>query len=282
MILYKYTNADGKDIVFNSRLKVNDPNKFNDPFEFALCVGQINAVDIKRHVLKNKQRVRYYYEKGFEKGKITQSWKEFWKANSDPSKRDKIAQNVAPRISEDLKRILNQQDGSVTNYFLLCCFCGASLKYMDEVLMWAHYSDGLRGLRISIETDLLVKQPTEIAKVQYLEQIVLLDTTGFLKGDKNAITAALESSLSSKSKAWEYEQEHRWFVDKRICYEVPKTKNWFVPINLSAVKRIDFGAKCSKETIDEISKRVRDLELKIELKKAVPDIVDFKLNYIAL
>jgi hypothetical protein len=282
MILYKYTNTDGKDIIFNSRLKVNDPNNFNDPFELALNVKEITASDIKKHVFKNKDKLRYYFENGIKRGRVKQSWKDFKKENFDPLKRDQKAQKLAPEINNDMKRIFNQQDGNITNYFLLCCFCGASLKWMDEVLMWAHYSNGLRGLRFSVETESLVKKQKEIEKVQYQEKIIPLYPIGFLTGDKNFIETSIMLSLHTKSKAWEYEQEYRWFADKRICSEDAVTKNWFVSIDLNAVKRIDFGAKCSERTINEISKKVKDLGLKIELKKAVPDEADFKLNYIDL
>jgi hypothetical protein len=276
MMLFKYTSSDGKDIVTNSRLKVDDPNNYNDPFEFALNIIEVNSANI-RSFLKSKSNQRAVYEKGIKSGGISESWEEFHRRNSDKHNRNRIANGLAIDLNADLKKILNQQDGSVTDYFLLCCFCGHSLCPSDEVLMWAHYSDGLRGLRFSLDTDLLVEKTIEISKVQYLKHIAALNLKNFLTKNKDSISNALELSLGSKRKSWEYEQEYRWFVDVRDVRQT--TEGLFVPINLNAIKRIDFGAKCSLEVVSEISKRVRDLGLKAELKRAVLDAVDFKLKY---
>ncbi len=278
-ILYKYTDSGGKDIILNSRLKVNDPDKFNDPFELALNIQEVSVSNVKKS-LKNKNKLRSFFEKGVRSGKLHESWKEFRKRNSDPHYRDKIANELAPNLSYRLKENFNQQNGSVADYFLLCCFCGFSLCPMDEVLMWAHYSDGLRGLRFSFEKDLLAKRSTEISKVQYLERIVTADLNCFIGGDKDSFCKNLELSLSAKSKSWEYEQEYRWFV---ATQNVQRTaEGYFVPINLNAIKRIDFGAKCSPEVINEISEKVKNSGLKVDFKKAVLDTADFKLVYIDL
>ena len=154
---------------------------------------------------------------------------------------------------------------------------------MDEVLMWAHYSSGLRGLRFSIETDLLTDWPREIKKVQYTEKIVELDPAGFLTRDKRTITESLGAILSSKSKAWEYEQEYRWFIPTQMC---PKAKdesdNWYVPINIKAVKRIDIGERCEPTERDEILQRIKELGLDIQIKQTTLDKTDYKLYYVNL
>ena len=282
MLLHKYTGIAGKDIVFNARLKVSDPNSFNDPFELALNVLKINPAAVKKYLLKNKPVVRQYFDRGITTGRIKESWKGFRKRISDPTTRDNMARDISSGLNGDFKGIFNQRDGSVTAFFMLCCFCGPPLRDMDEVLMWAHYSEGLRGLRFSMESELLNKKPIEVEKVRYQEKIVTMDPVGLLTRDREGIRESLGISLGTKSKAWEYEQEWRWFVDKRICKEDEKSKEWFVPIDLKAIKRIDFGEKCRQSSIDEISAQISTLKLEIELKKAIPSAIDFKLNYIDL
>ena len=45
---------------------------------------------------------------------------------------------------------------------------------------------------------------------------------------------------------------------------------------------IDFGVKSSIATINEITKKVENLGLKIEFKKVIPNECKFKLDYIDL
>lgn len=77
MILSKYTDIKGKDIIFNSRLKVSNPSDFNDPFEFALQLIKFTPTDIKRLVFKDKEILRKYFDSASQKGKINKSWKDF-------------------------------------------------------------------------------------------------------------------------------------------------------------------------------------------------------------
>ncbi len=86
MLLQKYTDTNGADILFNTRMKISDPYDFNDPFEHAMRVIAPNTADIKKK-LKNKIDMRRIYDKLTTRGD-RRSWKEFKNEFSDRAKRE--------------------------------------------------------------------------------------------------------------------------------------------------------------------------------------------------
>ena len=276
MLLYEYTKSCGKDIILNSRLKVSEHRHFNDPFEMSLQLKKIRGTDIKKYIFKNKNKLRDIYNKG----QFNQTWKEFRRENSNPIKRDERAKIIASEANNDWKQIFNPQRGSTADYFLICCFCAAPTKTIDEILMWSHYTDGHEGLRYWLESELLPKNIGVLDKIEYEDQIVSSDPIGFLTGKTDLTQKAIIKSLRVKSKAWEYEREYRWFVSKEFCKIDLEKNEYFVYIDLNAIKRIDFGVKISTNTIKEVTKKVKDLGLKTEFKKTVMDEREFKFNYV--
>ncbi len=279
MIIYKYTKPDGIDILRNARLQVLDPSRSNDPYELALDIQEVRPSVLKRH-LKRKDNLRYYYEMGLSKGKNHLSWKQFVDINKDPKRRDELAKKMAPEITIDVRKIFNPSDS--VKYFFLCCFCGEARRTADEVLMWSHYTESHKGLRFWIERDELNIKTKYFEKVVYSEQIPICNPEAFLTGQKDDLQLQIEKSLRVKSISWEYEQECRWFIPPQFCKLDETTQQHYTPIDLKAIKRIDFGARSTEKTISGISQLIKTLQMDIELKRAVKNNSLYKLDYVDL
>ena len=281
MLLHKYTTSAGKDIIFNSRIKVNDPYDFNDPFEHALHLIEATPTDVKRSKFKNKDEMRFVYDNLRKKG-MTSGWKDFWHEVSDPAHRDKKAWEVTPDLNRDLKKIFCVlKKGDVTKYFYIACFCSESEKKADEILMWAHYTQGQKGLRFWLDSEILNRRILgEFTKVHYQEHMPIIYAKDVLSRSEKDIMQAHEISLKSKSKVWEYEKEYRWTIHEKFCAFDSEAQGHFVRIDLAAVTRIDFGIKCDIDVENGLVKKISDLGLKIELKKATQDLTDYKINYL--
>lgn len=278
MLLHKYTTTLGKDIILNGRIKVSDPYNFNDPFEHAVNVIDVKPSEIKKFTLKNKNELAFIYSSLVKQG-LKQTWKQFRKQNFDPKFREEKAREIATRSSESLRHLFVPKEGEATEYFFVSCFCAQPDDLADEILMWAHYSEGQKGIRYWIDSDLLGSgDGYSLTKVDYQEETPKLYTRDFIAKQRTNIESALQQRLKTKSKVWKYENEHRWFVDKKHVFE--EGKAYYTKINRNVVKKIDFGIKCDNSVKEEIRTRIKELNLDIELRQARQDDKVYKINYL--
>ena len=114
--------------------------------------------------------------------------------------------------------------------------CSLSQKN-DNQLMWSHYSDGNKGLVIGLE---LNDQGADLKPVRYVNEFIRTEIYGSLQGKAREI-------LSTKLKAWEYEEEQRVFVS-----------NEFVNIE---IKEVILGARMPQATkvfLKDLLKKLND------------------------
>lgn len=153
-------------------LKVSRPCEFNDPYD---CTGLVSGA--------MSQQLKDTYE-------------QYFKQMLRPKERDFTTKVNGQRFFDDMYRILSLSD---------CAVNGTS----EEMLMWSHYADFARGVRIGIEID---TSRYKVGVVEYKELLPQLDLNKVSEWeifDDSELRRFLKECLLTKHKSWEYEQERR-------------------------------------------------------------------------
>lgn len=123
---------------------------------------------------------------------------------------DECVYLVDKSISEYLiNKIYNEKQEKV-----ICCFSSRNIIGTNgEELMWAHYSNGSKGIRIdfSIDYEKLEEVEGYVKEVEYRQKSQFKDSDNL---EKELNDNKLKNIICRKSKAWEYEQEHRVIFTK--------------------------------------------------------------------
>lgn len=153
-------------------LKVSRPAEFNDPYD---CTGMVTG--------KMTQRLKNRYGKTF---------RQFL----NPAELDLSVKVNSRRMFDGMYRILSLCDSSVHDT-------------AEEMLMWSHYADYARGVRVGIEVDIDV---CWLEAVEYEELLPQLDVTKVVNWaiyDDPELKRFLKACIFTKHKIWEYEKEQR-------------------------------------------------------------------------
>lgn len=149
---------------------------------------------------------------------------------------DECVYLVDKSISKTLTdKIYNEKQENV-----ICCFSSRKIigTYGEE-LMWAHYANSSKGIRIDFSIDNEFEN-TYVKKVEYKPKKQFNNGVQLKEElDNNK----LENIMCRKSKAWTYEKEHRaiFHKDGIPLKEGEKLEPFFFPINIEA---ITFGRGC--------------------------------------
>ena len=123
---------------------------------------------------------------------------------------DECVYLVDKSISEySINKIYNEKQEKV-----ICCFSSRNIIGTDgEELMWAHYANSSKGIRIdfSIDYEKLEKVEGYVKEVEYRQKSQFKDSDNL---EKELNDNKLKNIICRKSKAWEYEQEHRAIFTK--------------------------------------------------------------------
>jgi len=114
----------------------------------------------------------------------------------------------------------------------------------DNELMWAHYSEGHRGVAIGVEIN-ESKQDVQPVVYDGIPQV----------GRLNIHKSTAKDILSHKLEVWAYEEEVRAFTDGKQHVDV-------------AVKEVLLGRSMSTQDIGFIKKLVSSIDSSIEVKSA--------------
>ena len=186
-------------------------------------------------------------------GKDDDNFENFWKKNKHTKSifenSELFAQNykkfndvdecvylVDKSISKTLTdKIYNDKQENV-----ICCFSSSKIigTYGEE-LMWAHYANSSKGIRIDFTIDKEFED-IYVKKVEYKPK-KQFNNGAQLKEELN--NNKLENIMCRKSKAWAYEKEHRaiFHKDGIPLEEGKKLEPFIFPIN---IKAITFGRGC--------------------------------------
>ncbi len=138
----------------------------------------------------------------------------------------------------------------------MCFTNAAKVDMLDEILLWSHYANKHKGMRIGFEFPEPLNAAFQLSEMSYQNNRVEADFS--FEVQIEVLEAALYKSAATKSSAWEYEAEVRLFTKIEDCepHEI-KTANskvveHFLPFDTKWVKSVDFGALCPNDEIQKI------------------------------
>ncbi len=99
---------------------------------------------------------------------------------------------------------------------ILCVNNATAIETHGDILMWSHYANSHKGIKITFDTDKIGWTKLKIDRVLYSEHRVMLDPIKIDKGDPTAMDE-FKRELIVKSPGWKYEQEYRWFIPITMC-----------------------------------------------------------------
>ena len=233
MKFYKYMNLDTLYKVLRAEgvyFLLNSPSCYNDPFD---CTGQVVGIPsttFTEHYLHGK-----------------------------PQLIDDIRTNKETRaaiVARDFADLMQSRNGFDD---LLRVFCMANLTLEDDEtspLMWSHYADGGKGVRLTIDLDGTNINPQPI-RYSFSPPILDLSSPRFFNGDEPSIEKFCLECVFTKSLAWSYERE--WRIIFPIT-DLPMLQHLGIKITIendkyfwnprrSVITRIDFGQQVSENDV---------------------------------
>lgn len=275
MILYKYVGLDGIDIVKNLRIKLSSPSSFNDPFELAPGKTDITEAQIEKFVLNNEQYMQHIHALAVKERRTDKPYVLFRDEQKEEPKKTKFITNALRLLNQSKEADMSEVD----RIALMSCFCGEAIEKNSEILMWAHYAQKNKGLRLAFNAELLSSKAAPIMKMKYLEKRLCLNPIDYWQNGEGAFSDLYTQILTMKSIVWEYENEYRWLVSLGLCQK--EGENTFISICADSIVGVDCGWRCSADEVDFIRETVRNkLGSHMPVRQAVLDEYEFKFKYV--
>jgi len=278
MIIHKYLEAKyGIEAIIDSKLKVSLPKELNDPFEFLpKDIGNWTKTKVKKY-LKDKARQNRIFEYQKKRG-IVKNKQQFKEALKNI---DSLAEDLLIRFqSKDFWNHMLESKKDIDQYMRLICFSSEVAKYIDEILMWSHYSNKHYGIRLHYDSNLIMLPYFELRKVKYSKERPSVDYT--LDNISNELTNQLMLAMHTKSECWEYEKEYRLFIEPNYCTNIQKDDNKYIfaEIPTKSLIRVDLGLKCGTKYVEEILLlKTNNQFSKVKFCRAELNKDEYRINY---
>lgn len=263
MRCYRYLPFDrGIEALESGRFRLSSVSWFNDPFDcYGRAIGAMSDESCWHLVNRDLER-----------------WKRFFIANWGP-----LPQVINARVEDVVDWVQTRmeigcgrqnyvppevaKEWLIDEQYRLMCFSDAQ-KYdpRHDILMWSHYADSCRGVRIEfeIEEDDL-PDGCWLKSVKYTDKRPVIDLSRTLTwdgGDPEYVNY-VRNCVWTKCKAWRYEHEIRLLVDlNKVNRDMGVDKDrengfyfvyWMVPIK--CIKFVTFGFSADRKRIDRLMNR---------------------------
>lgn len=261
--LYRFYKPDIKNIedLKRSRIFLNKPEKFNDPFEGAVK----NESNIYIRMI---QRSYHNNNKGWDLSKFFQfQFADFRNGNSQvndiindlrPIWVADLGNNGAIDLCNSILRVYNVMH---SDEFRIGCFSGfkTSYEFYNRTDMWAYYAENGSGFCVKYSTKNINQEiKNKIVNIRY--DIGMNDLP---KENQINYNNYRYKSYMFKTKAWEHEKEYRLILEKDECDRDSKIKFDYVDTIF-----IGFNAKNDlKESLIDIAKEKKCKCKKISLSE---------------
>lgn len=259
MILCRYTTSDRCiEIIKDQRLYAANPVvDFNDPIElFPGIVGEPDREKLS-HYWRNDLRPR-----------LSPVQQQLLQTDIPDEAWERLQRTYRPRLKEAVEE--NIQDAS--ERLRIICFCMPdNIDDGDDILLWSHYADGHKGVKIYFETKDIKIQSTNLFPVTYSVNRPRIDISDPKNDNAENVYKAI---LKTKNKSWHYEQEVRWIISKLECLNIDG--NLFIPVSPEAIRRIDMGCRCNK--IDRIFSELKKNESYKHIKLYKTSVHEYKYS----
>lgn len=243
MRLHRYFGNHADTTLRERRLLLAKVSDYNDPFEFAhRFAGKYTLRQAEKDLSSLTDREVSLHIKTIKKNPI------YAKLN-EPSPRRALAKFFVVTGGRPLVDVPFQQN-MADDYFRVCCFSKTNITPQSEILLWSHYANSHRGVRIEFELD---ENRYPLSVVKYSSKRCAIRFSK--EDDANHTNEILRRSMHTKSSAWSYEKEVRMIISKdSLAPPNPADQERiFLPFDPSCVKSVDFGINCDAATIQSIS-----------------------------
>lgn len=264
--MFKYQSFDdySKSNLENNVIYFNRYDYFNDPFE-CWCIENNGYPDPK----KNRDRFLSVINT--------------WGFSADREKEALEFYDEYVKELEDWPGIVNTKKESAR----IACFSDEP----DNLLMWSHYADGLRGFCMELDDSVFAtsspeKYPVEIHQVKYRTSPPSIDTVAYLIANdmwwhNEDINEGLEALfeldtkvLATKPFPWAHESEVR-----AITHIETKTEEGIaISYSPKFIKRIIIGEKATSFNIDFIKNIVSEVNPIISIETATRENNAYKVR----
>lgn len=253
MILHRYIKDKwGLDIIKNLRLHLSNPLNLNDPFEFKVAFAESRISDVKEDLGRKKTINILHEEYGQDKESLEDFGQRLKRLNQDPNRLSKTLEEAPIRLRKSIQKTREEHFKT----FRILCFVSPEKttsekqqKY-NEMLMWSHYANSHEGLRFHFENNEFDFINENFDKIDYKDEMCQLHP---FKSD--TWEKSFEDASITKSNAWSYENEYRYFFPTNKCKKVKD--NYYIDIPPNSIKRIDIGLKCSESLQDEVIELIK-------------------------
>ena len=221
------------------RLLINTPSEFNDPFD---STGQVFGTPTPTFIdnyLQGRQSLR--------------------------DKAQAENQSLANMVTKDFAGLMQSRKAFDAFLRFFCMASATSDNNVSTSLMWSHYADNAKGVRLTLDLEGTHISPTPV-RYCFVAPSLDLSSPQYFGGEEPSIEKFCLECAFTKDLAWSYENEWRIIfpvddLDKLERFGVSVTKEgerYFWHPARHVVKRIDFGVQASNADVDSAVKRLTD------------------------
>lgn len=149
----------------------------------------------------------------------------------------------------------------------------------EDILMWAHYTDGMKGFRINYDPEVLFEgfpEGMDVYFISYIENPVTVDLAQEFYNLQRSPSAGRYTSVheetlfQTKSIHWKYEAELRLRLER--------SGKWVSPSG--CIKSIDFGYRMSDREITAVQRLVKYHHPSVRFYRALPSKNEFRIELV--
>jgi hypothetical protein len=276
--LFRYFGSHAYETLSSGQLLVSQLSKFNDPFEFYYQLSDLTPKQARQIVRYTLKTPGFLKELRSTMPGMTSAQRK--KVLRDLRTRAMLAENLAATETAqkafDQKAAVDRMDKSAR----LCCFSSADVAPFDEILLWSHYADKHKGVRIGFELPLGPQPDFTLKRVDYSKHRILVPMDADVKGQK--VQSALKAAMFTKAEGWRYENEYRILVPHDRCAHGTSDKGEpqsFMNFEPGVLWTVDFGVLCPEPERVRIASLVRKKFPKATVRVASRHETDFALTY---
>jgi hypothetical protein len=277
MIVYKYCDQRGVDILKNLRIKVTQPEEFNDPFEFTpkivggLSEAQAEALFTSKDFLQWQLEIMELRGGTFPGG--LDAFREFF---ASPRNRKELAKHFSSEHPEKMRQLARKNLAQVSEQFGVLCLSTVS----DSIAMWSHYGDKHRGIVIGFDSDHPDFANRNWFPVDYAKDRVGVDMAWTLRRAEASDGTPLKT-LKTKSEVWSYEKELRSMFKLSDLESISSNggKKYFWKIPKETIREVKLGCRCPEATGDSVRAAILSSDLRVRTEKADLDDTHFALVF---
>lgn len=272
--LFKYMSSAGIDVIQNLRVLVQNPNNFNDPFELSAGVTDLELEEFRNCFMR--EYGTKFYQKNKEKfpNESESAFKE--RMLGDEKELRSLCENLPKEMHQEFFKF---REGWGRDKCGLICFSSTEVSSSDEILLWSHYADSHKGVRIYFDLNQFKVKSKSVYPVDYCAIRPLLNPLVPIEKQERIF-----SNLTvSKSDIWEYEKEYRWLISYRECFsefDGVGIKHNYIEIEPESIIGVDLGLAMSAEVKDAFKVCLKRSFFKhVQLRETCHDRKKYSLVY---